>query len=265
MNLHQDDARLAALRTMYPNPQPQIETRFSVPNQPVSMRHFVFRNGPDPAGPVSAVDSLFPAVLEGRADMSGLDENSADLLYGLIRGLQPRVVLETGTHKGRSTRAIATALRDNAEVLLAPHCFTMTFAPGHLYTVDAEDHRIFDLAIPESAKSYVTAITGWTPDVFQAAPLDTLAGIDFAFLDGDHTAEGLDAELQYVDAHRAAECWVAIDNSRDAAWPGVARTLREFTKYPRVSLATCTGLDLIWMSGTRSPREETAKGGARAR
>ncbi len=264
MNLHQDDARLAALRKMYPTPVTVTSTSLSVPNQPVYVRHLVFRKGQQDAGPVSAVDTLFPAALDGHADMSGLDENSADLLYGLVRGLQPRVVLETGTHKGRSTRAIAIALRDNAEVILQPHCFTMSLAPGHLYTVDAEDHRIFTSgAIPESARSYVTPIIGWTPDVFTQAPLDQLEGIDFAFLDGDHTAEGLDAELQYVDNHRAAECWVAVDNSRDGAWPGVSRTLREYTKYPRVSFATCTGLDLIHMSGPRLPREENARGGAR--
>jgi hypothetical protein len=261
------DPRMAALRKMYPTPTPQAAAVRRVvafePNVPIDVRHRLFRQR-ESDGRAFATDPLFPAVLSGRADMSGLDEHSAELLYGLIRGIQPLVVLETGTHKGRSTRAIATALQANAEVEIQPHCFTMSFTPGHLYTVDAEDHGIFASgAIPPDAQKYVTPIIGWTPDVFQQDPLGTLEGIDFAFLDGDHTAEGLEAELEYVDLHRAAECWVAVDNSRDSAWPGIARTLFGYTKYPRVSLPTVTGMDLIHMSGTRSPRVENANGGAR--
>jgi hypothetical protein len=263
------DPRMAALRAMYPTPAP-ITARAThthdvafEPNVPIDVRHVLFRQRA-PDGKNFTVDPLFPAILQGRADMSGLDEHSADCLYGLVRAIQPLVVLETGTHRGRSTRAIATALQANAEVLIQPHCFTMTFPPGHCYTVDAEDHHLFTSgAIPASAQRYVTPIIGWTPDVFTQPPLGELTGIDFAFLDGDHSAEGLDAELQYVDAHRAAECWVAVDNSRDAPWPGIAQTLREYTKYPRISLPTVTGMDIIHMSGVRSPRAENANGGAR--
>lgn len=264
------DPRMKSLRTMYPTPQPNgrgshEEIEEFAPNVPVTVRHLLFRNREGTAPKPYACDPLFPATLAGHADMSGLDEHAADCLYGLVRAVQPVVVLETGTHKGRSTRAIATALRDNAEVLIQPYCFTMTLPAGHCYTVDAEDHRIVASgAIPESARKYVTPIIGWTPDVFTQPPLGELTGIDFAFLDGDHSAEGLEAELEYIEAHRAPECWVAVDNSRDPAWPGVSRTLAEYTKYPRISLATCTGMDLIWMhSGTRSPRAENANGGAR--
>lgn len=257
------DARLKHLRDQYPPArQAQAAPQAFRPNAPVELRHLVFRQDARGARHF-AVDTLFPAQLAGAVDMSGVDEGTADLLYGLVRALSPAIVLETGTHKGRSTRALATALRDNAIVPMMPMSLSAVFTPGHLWTVDAEDHAIVaDGAIPPDAVSYVTPIIGWTPDVFTQTPLAELQGIEFAFLDGDHTAEGLDAELAYVDGHRAAECWVVIDNSRDAAWPGIARTLQAYTKYPRVSLATCTGLDLIWMSDVvaRSTRAETAHG-----
>ena len=57
---------------------------------------------------------------------------------------------------------------------------------------------------------------------------------------------GLEAELLYLEHHRAPECWVAIDNSRDRGWPDIAAVLRA-SRHPRISFASCTGLDLLWM------------------
>lgn len=258
--------RLAALRTTYPAPTNGTRAPEDfAPNVPVTLKHLMFRHRAAAPSGMFVVDSLFPATLDGRADTSHVDEGTADLLYGLIRALQPQRVLETGTHKGRSTRALVQALRDNAEVLLQPYCFTATIPAGHCWTVDAEDHHLLTSgAIPPAWQAYVTPILGWTPDVFTQSPLADLQGLEFAFLDGDHSAEGLDAELTYVDLHRAPECWVAIDNTRDPGWPGVARVLHEYRAYPRISLGTCTGLDLIWMSdAARSPRAETPPGAVR--
>lgn len=273
------DSRLATLRKTYPLPGADLQTTAASkvtrreenlkPNVPIEMRHFVFRTRTDMQTPggVFLVDTLFPRTLTGQTDLSSVDEGSADLLYGLVRAIQPRVVLETGTHKGRSTRALVTALRDNYLVEIMPYAYSSYIEParGHCWTIDAEDHRIVASgAIPEDAREFVTPVIGWTPDVFQQDPLGTLEGIEFAFLDGDHTAAGLEAELEYVDLHRARECWVAIDNSRDEAWAGVHRTLYGYTKHPRISLPTCTGMDLIWMHDPPAPvsgRNGQAPGG----
>jgi hypothetical protein len=260
------DPRLAELRRNYQHPGQAEDAAVQINNVAVVQRHLVLRT-PAEAGRDHqhfAVDTLFPKAVVGHTDTASIDEGTADLLYGLVRGVQPQVVLETGTHKGRSTRALATALRDNAEIEMMAHSYT-GYLPtkGHLYTIDVEDHHIFESgALPDTAKPYVTHLIGWTPDLFTTNPyLKDLAGINFAFLDGDHTPEGLAAELAYVDAHRAPECWVAVDNSRDGGWPKIRAFLAGYTTYPRISLATCTGLDLIWMSDSaRSPRVETAKG-----
>ena len=178
------------------------------------------------------VDSLFPKKIEGRLDMATIDEGSADLIFGLVRALRPRVVLETGTHLGRSARAIAAALYQNDQ--------------GRLYTVDKDDYKLmFSGAIPEEHEDLVYQIVGETPGVFEEEPLKSLEGIDFAHLDGDHTGEGLKADLQYVRDHMDDECWLFVDNARDPSWNEVRETLDEL-KEPHIQLATMCGADIIW-------------------
>lgn len=245
------DPRLTELRRQYQFPGQDAAPENQLYNTPVHLRHLILRNPGHPERDHRhyVVDTLFPQAVSGRTDTASVDEGTADLLYGLVRGLQPRICLETGTHKGRSARAIVAALRDNAEIKMMDPGYT-AYLPtrGHLYTIDAEDHRIFETgAIPADAKDYVTHLIGFTPEVFGEAILKELQGIEFAFLDGDHTPEGLAAELEYLETHRAAECWVAVDNSRDGGWPLLRQYLHAYHKYPRISLGTCTGLDLIWM------------------
>lgn len=206
----------------------------------VEMRHLTLR-GRWP------IDTLFPATLRGEVDSWGVDEGTADALYGLVRLVAPSLVLETGTHKGRSTRAIAKALRDNAHLEMVPGSTAVSLPSGHLFTVDMHDYNIhLTGALLPGTELFVTQVIGKTPEVLGRPPLADLQGIDFAFLDGDHTAAGLEAELLYLEHHRARECWVAVDNSQDPGWPGVAQVLRA-CRHPRVSFASCTGLDILWM------------------
>lgn len=177
------------------------------------------------------VDGLFPAQASGNVDFASTDEGAADLLYGLVRALRPRVVLETGTHKGRSTRALAEALYDNYQ--------------GRLYTIDCDDYGLMTSgAIPEQCESQVHQIVGRTPEVFETEPLKSLKGIDFAHIDGDHTREGLEADLQYVRDHMDDECWLYVDNARDFQWMEVRNVLDDLDE-PHIQLATMCGADLV--------------------
>lgn len=237
----------AAHELGYLPPRPDAE---SVCWLPVAVRHLVARARADGRGTQKwPLDTLFPATLTGRIDSSSIDEGTAAALYGLVRMLGPRVVLETGTHTGRGTRELARGLRDNAEWDVLPHSYTLQLEQGHCYTVDLHDYGLRTSgALLPGTDGYTTQIIGRTPGILSQPPLDTLTGIDFAFLDGDHTAEGLEAELIYLEHHRAAECWIAVDNSRDHGWPGVSRVLNDWAKkYPRVSFGSCTGLDVLWM------------------
>ena len=177
---------------------------------------------------------MFPNSLEGSLDMASVDEDFATLLQGFVMALKPRVILETGTHKGRSTRAICEGLKENGQ--------------GHIHTVDMVDYGVMASgAIRDDEKEYVTQVVGRTPDVFSEEPLKDLMGIDFAFIDGDHTRQGLIEDLQYVDAHRDNECLVLVDNARDNDWPDVEEFFSDYRDYPNFLLLTCVGTQIIQM------------------
>lgn len=179
-------------------------------------------------------DAMFPAEIQGTIDLYGVDEGFAALLRGMIMAYKPKVLLETGTHRGRSTRAIAEGMHENGF--------------GMLYTVDMDNYGLMTSgAIRQHEKHFVTQIVGRTPEIFDKEPLVSLEGIDFAFIDGDHTPEGLAADMEYVDTHRADECLVLVDNARDPGWPGVEEYFREYSKYPHFCLPTLTGTQVVFM------------------
>jgi len=185
-------------------------------------------------GQLFEVDILFPKVLEGTVDTWGIDEGMAHLLTGLVRALKPQIVFETGTHRGRSTRAIAEGLVANKF--------------GHLWTVDPKDYGLMSSgAIREEEKEFVTQVIGSTPDVFGEEPLIDLQGIEMAFLDGAHDGEGLSRDLEYVDAHRADECLVFVDNARDGGWPEIERLFDAYETYPHLSFPTLSGTEIVQM------------------
>ncbi len=225
---------------------------------PVTQRHYMIRkNG---KGDTCLVDSLFPMAVVGQPNVTATDESACAALSGLVRAIQPKVVLETGTHRGRSTKAIVSALLANTCVWLMEQTFQAAInAPGHCWTVDHYPFVDLDVVCTPAERPYVTQVLGVTPAIYAEAPLCDLQGIDFAYLDGDHTAVGLQADLDFVSAHRAPECWVVVDNTRDPGFPGVARVMAA-VPWPRISLPTACGTDVLWMTDSvaRSPRAETA-------
>lgn len=181
-------------------------------------------------------DILFPQILSGITDLYAIDEATASMLFGIVQAIRPKVLFETGTHRGRSTRAIVESLFVNQQ--------------GHLWTVDMDDYGLMvSGAIREHEKPFVTQVVGRTPEVFAEEPLQSLMGIDFAFIDGDHTKEGLIADLEYVDAHRAEHCVILVDNANDDGWPQVREYFKTYRKYPNFLLPTMTGIQMIWMGG----------------
>src|SRR3990167_7713533 len=182
------------------------------------------------------VDGAYPQRVRCPMDLSGIDEEACDLLFGLVRALRPRCCIETGTHKGRSARAIAAALASNNQ--------------GHLYTVDIFNYVSLAETLPLFLGSRVTQIIGSSLVAFSQAPLVNLDKIDFAFLDGAHDGATLLKELEFVDTHRDRTCYVCIDNSLDSGWPEVRATLDAYcsTKHPiHAVLETMSGMDIICM------------------
>jgi hypothetical protein len=188
------------------------------------------------AGKMWTVDAGWPAKMEVELDLAGVDEGSAALLHGVVRAIQPDVCIETGTHKGRSTQAIASALVRNER--------------GHLWTLDLVDFGVRDSgALDKIENEYVTLGIGKSPEVLEEF-FGKIGPIDFAYLDGDHTEEGLTEELWFVVGHMADECTMLIDNSRDDMWEGVRRAIDTFrvsctSPLRNVSLPTMCGMDIL--------------------
>jgi len=182
------------------------------------------------------LDFMFPLTMKGPMTIWGIDEGSAHMLTGMVRALRPLVCLETGTNKGRSTRAIAEGLGLNEQ--------------GILYTVDMFDHSVFDSgAIPSKLQEYVKVVIGDLPNSFELEPLCDLEGIDFAFLDAGHEKDELVADLEFIESHRAEECMVVVDNARDRNWPDVTEFFDAYTDHSHITLDTMCGMEIIQMRG----------------
>ena len=178
-------------------------------------------------------DVGWPNRMTMEPDGDGIDEGSAALLKGLVIALQPNVVLETGTHKGRSTKAILEGLVTNER--------------GCMHTVDKDDYGTFDGFLSDEENGRLTKVIGKTPDIFSAEPLDLLSDIEFAYLDGAHD-ETIYDELKFVEARVADSCCVVIDNVNDDCWPGFNEAITKFLDegmYRRVTINTLCGFDII--------------------
>lgn len=103
------------------------------------------------------------------------DIGEKEFLYGLIRAIKPKVIVETGTHKGLTSCYMAAALKDNGE--------------GELYTADPFEWGAqgnFN-KFPELPISYYQ-IPGKTLNI---------KNIDFLFIDGFHEKQEVLDEVNH--------------------------------------------------------------------
>jgi predicted O-methyltransferase YrrM len=120
----------------------------------------------------------------------GVNPGDRRAIYHLIRLLQPKRVLEIGTHVGASTMHIAAALKENGEGQLA------TVDIQNVNSPDGYWHRFGLRCSPADAMSAL----GLADRVkFYRMPsveaLKSLGSFDFVFLDGDHSALTVYQEL----------------------------------------------------------------------
>ncbi len=146
----------------------------------------------------------FPASLSPEAGL---------MLHGLIRNLQPRLVIEVGTFCSVSTHWMVSALLENgyapgraSEGGAEIHCFD-DFGPirkGPWRDVEMLKGRegwVSDRLTRAGLREYVTLHPGNSSDRIAATRdrLGELGGVDFAFIDGDHTIPGAVADLRAVE------------------------------------------------------------------
>lgn len=145
-------------------------------------------------------------------------------LEGVLSQLKPQLAVEIGTAEGGSLRRIAT------------------------HSVEVHS---FDLVEPEAAVRDLPNVTLHTGDshVMLAEFLDHLAGagggVDFALVDGDHTAEGVRQDLEALLTAEAVQRCVISSTTRPTmssagAWSG-CRTAAT----PRCRTATSTSYPAI--------------------
>jgi predicted O-methyltransferase YrrM len=113
------------------------------------------------------------------ADWRCYDEMSSevevlDLLYALVRCLRPKVVLETGTHRGLSTHHLTRAVRDNAF--------------GHVHSCDVDIDvlsKARTLLLDDGLDPYATLWPMTGDQMIDQVGTGIEGPVDFAFIDSD--------------------------------------------------------------------------------
>ncbi len=113
---------------------------------------------------------------------NAIDDASASLLYSIVRLIRPEIAIEIGTAEGNSCLAIGQALEDNKR--------------GILYTMDPLDRELVKIAIKKSKLNRrINYIVDYSTNIL---PKLNLPKIDFAFIDGDHSYEGVLKDFELI-------------------------------------------------------------------
>jgi predicted O-methyltransferase YrrM len=126
------------------------------------------------------------------------------LLHALIRNIQPRVIVETGTCLGASTIWMASALRACGGVAL--HTYDLYCPPPDARLASSplfhERRRGVEARVAAAGLDDIVHIhEGDSVQQLRASRdhLRSLGGVQFAFIDGDHSPKGALADLQALE------------------------------------------------------------------
>jgi len=109
-----------------------------------------------------------------------LGECEKTMLYALIRGLEPKRILEIGTYRGGSAAIMASALDDSG-------------LDGKIVTLDPDPKITPELM--EQIKHRVTLLPKGSPDAIPEARQLLGGKFDFCFLDANHQREFVTRDL----------------------------------------------------------------------
>ena len=142
------------------------------------------------------------------------------ILYGLVYDLKPKMIVETGTHKGLSTLWMAHALYDAG-------------VEAEIHTADPNNWgaRGNFRKFPELEK-YITI------HETRGDQMEIEDEIDFIFLDGLHEKDEVLSEMEHLMPHMAKDCVVVFhDCKKDNKLVGVNAAVKEL-KLKNIALAT---------------------------
>lgn len=199
-----------------------------------------------------AFTELFVAPYDAWFDWrSGLGD-SVHVLYGLVRGLRPDVIVEIGSARGKSTCALALACRQNGK--------------GKVYAIDPHDVNAWTELhtngetlpfLRERLASY--ELGSWCEILradSQSAARSWTQSIDLLFIDGDHSFEGVRHDFEAFSPWLHQASLVVF---HDTTWEhhkdhigyredmGVPRYMHELKRagYPSVTIASWPGLTVL--------------------
>ncbi len=158
-----------------------------------------------------ANNDLFYDAYEVRAGWESGLGNGAQLLYSMVRLIQPEVVVEIGSARGKSTCCLALACKDNGRgkvYAIDPHMKNpwsdhqttgdnLEFLLGKVKAYGLQDQvEVIRAISPDAAK-------GWNRP------------IDLIFIDGDHTYEGVKADFELFQPFFSEKALVVF---HDTTW-----------------------------------------------
>lgn len=191
---------------------------------------------------------------------SGLGDHG-HVLYGLVRALKPRHIVEIGSARGKSTCILALACLDNGQGkvhAIDPHMeneWTDVGTSGYTLPFLRERLRMYELGayVDIVVKTSEMAAASWSES------------IDFLFIDGDHSYAGVRNDFELFRGWLTNDALVCFHDSsweHDGPWErfrseswfrsdmGVPRYLQELQQqgFETVTLPETPGLTILYSS-----------------
>ena len=183
--------------------------------------------------------SLSPDCWNGRWSQVGcfggamaVEWEVGEFLHALVRAIKPKVIIETGTHKGFSSLMIGAALKDNGF--------------GHLYSIDCKDYGARAEIVRFGLVDYVTLILENSlkaiPELLKSNPV-----VDLLWLDADHSTESVIGEFRAGWPGLRSGSYITFHDtlSDPREKEGVRSILAEHPTLEHIHLATARGFDLV--------------------
>jgi predicted O-methyltransferase YrrM len=183
---------------------------------------------------------------------SGLGD-AVQILYALVRALRPHVVVEIGSARGKSTCAMSLACKQNRSgkvFAIDPHGPTeWNDVGGASETFDFLSRRLRDYRLTEWCE-LIRATSAAAADAWDRP-------IDFLFIDGDHSFDGVKFDFEAFRPWLTDRSLVAFHDTtweyhRDHPWyhegmgvPAYLQRLQD-AGYQSITLPAVPGLTLLY-------------------
>ncbi|MBX3385287.1 MAG: class I SAM-dependent methyltransferase [Phycisphaeraceae bacterium] len=165
------------------------------------------------------------------------------LLHALVRNIRPNVVIETGTCHGASTIWIASALATTSQGIL--HTFDRyelpSDSPLRQVPLFREQERQVRDRIAEANLTEHVVVHSEDSSSGIAKLASTISSVELAYLDGDHSFEGVWADFQAVDPLIPTGGYLMLHDvfPEHCGWRGPRELLQRLESLSKCKYASC--------------------------